>query len=228
MRVVIYARVSKPPRNRKYSQSLQEIELRQREQDVTNQLLKLREFADGKGWKLIREYVDRKSGKTSDRDQFQAMFAAARRKEFDIVLFWSLDRFSREGTVATLNHLSDLANSGVEFMSLQEQYVNSLGPWKHAIIGFLAAIAQQERLRISERTKAGLDRLRDAAKARGETLVLGRPSISTSLSVQVLDLKNQGITKLDDIASRVTYTTKGGDVRNPSTATIRRALARVA
>jgi DNA invertase Pin-like site-specific DNA recombinase len=41
------------------------------------------------------------------------MFAAASRREFDVVIFWSLDRFSREGTVETLQHLQRLTSYGV-------------------------------------------------------------------------------------------------------------------
>ena len=51
---------------------------------------------------MVHEYVDRATGKHGDRDQFQKMFAAASRREFDCLLFWSLDRLSREGTVETL------------------------------------------------------------------------------------------------------------------------------
>ncbi len=74
-------------------------------QDVENQLSNLREFCAKQGWPVVHEYIDDASGKRSDREQFQAMFAAASRREFDTVLFWSLDRFSREGVYETLQHL---------------------------------------------------------------------------------------------------------------------------
>lgn len=64
---------------------------------VENQLRQLREFCPKQGWAIVREFVDHASGKRGDREQFQAMFAAASRREFDTVLFWSLNRFSREG-----------------------------------------------------------------------------------------------------------------------------------
>jgi DNA invertase Pin-like site-specific DNA recombinase len=50
-----------------------------------------------------------------------------------------------------------------------QQYIDSLGVFGEAIIGVLAAVAAQERIRISERTKAGLTRTR----AQGTRL--GRP-----------------------------------------------------
>ena len=138
-------------------------------QDTENQLRQLRTFAATQDWSIVHEYVDRASGKRGDREQFQKMFSAASRREFDCLLFWSLDRLSREGTVKTLNHLERLNGYGVNYRSFTEQYLDSTGMFKEAVIGILAAVAKQERVRLSERTIAGLQR----AKAEGR--VGGRP-----------------------------------------------------
>jgi hypothetical protein len=76
-------------------------------------------------------------------------------RRFEVVLFWTLDRFSREGVTETLNHLQRLTATSVQFKSFTEQYLDSTGMFREAIIGFLAAIAKQERVRFSERIKAG-------------------------------------------------------------------------
>lgn len=136
-------------------------------QETENQLRQLRQFAATQGWTITAEYVDRVSGKRSDRDQFQNMFEAASRREFDILLFWSLDRLSREGTVETLNHLQRLTAYGVNYRSFTEQYLDSTGIFKEAVIGILAAVAKQERVRLSERTIAGLERARAAGRVGG-------------------------------------------------------------
>jgi DNA invertase Pin-like site-specific DNA recombinase len=138
-------------------------------QETENQLRQLREFARKMDWEIVHEYVDRASGKRGEGDQFQKMFAAASRREFDILLFWSLDRLSREGTVETLNHLQRLTSYGVNYRSYTEQYLDSTGIFKEAVIGILAAVAKQERVRISERVVAGLER------ARAQGRVGGRP-----------------------------------------------------
>jgi DNA invertase Pin-like site-specific DNA recombinase len=138
-------------------------------QDTDNQLRQLHKFAQSQNWTIVHEYVDRASGKRSDREQFQKMFDAASRREFDVLLFWSLDRLSREGTVETLNHLQRLTAYGVHYRSFTEQYLDSTGIFKEAVIGILAAVAKQERVRLSERTIAGLER----AKAQGR--IGGRP-----------------------------------------------------
>ena len=115
------------------------------------------------------EYVDKISGKTADRPAFREMFDAASRKEFDVVLFWSLDRFSREGVLETLQHLQKLTSHGVDWFSFKEEYLRSMGPWKEAVVSILSAIAKQERIRLSERVQAGLSR------AKAQDKVLGRP-----------------------------------------------------
>jgi DNA invertase Pin-like site-specific DNA recombinase len=173
MKTAIYARVS----------------TKDGRQDTENQLLQLRAFAKTQGWEIVHEYVDRASGKRSDREQFQKMFVAASKREFDCLLFWSLDRLSREGTVATLNHLERLTGYGIAYRSLQELYLDSTGIFKEAVVGILAAVAKQERVRLSERTKAGLER----AKAQGK--IGGRPKaedVDHKLVVKIGRLRMQG------------------------------------
>lgn len=148
LRCAIYARVSTDNKG----------------QDPLNQLLQLREFAIRQGWEIVGEYTDEVSAKNGDRRGFKALFADAARHRFDVLLFWSLDRLTREGTFKTHVYLKQLTDLGIKFKSYTEQYVDSLGVFGDAIIGLLAAMAQQERIRISDRTKAGIARLRAAGK----------------------------------------------------------------
>jgi DNA invertase Pin-like site-specific DNA recombinase len=154
MRIAIYSRVSTNT------------------QDTANQLVQLRVFAATQSWTIVREFVDVASGKNGDRQQFKALFAAASRREFDSVLFWSLDRFSREGVFETLQYLQRLTGYGVGYRSYSEQYLDSCGMFRDAVISILAVIAKQERVRLSERTLAGLA----IARARGR--IGGRPRVT--------------------------------------------------
>lgn len=154
-------------------------------QDNQNQLTQLRAFCGKQGWRLVMEYVDVGSGKSGDRAQFKALFAAASRREFDLVLFWSLDRFSREGVFETLTYLQTLTRYGVGYRSYTEQYLDSCGMFRDAVIGILAVIAKQERVRLSERTLAGLER------ARAEGRVGGRPRVNVDRN-RVLELHAAG------------------------------------
>jgi DNA invertase Pin-like site-specific DNA recombinase len=152
MRVVLYSRVS----------------TRDKGQDVQNQVAQLRDFAAGQGWNITKEYSDQASAKTANRRPgFVELFAAASRREFDIVLFWSLDRFSREGVLETLNELQQLNSWGVNWRSFTEQYLDSCGVFRDAVLSILATIAKQERVRLSERTIAGLDRARKQGRIGG-------------------------------------------------------------
>ena len=123
---------------------------------------------------IVAEFTDEMNGKRSDREGFQQMFAAASRREFDCVLFWLLDRFSREGVYETLQHLQRLTSYGVRHRSFTEQYLDSHGLFRDAVVSILATIAKQERIRLSERTIAGLER------ARSQGRVGGRPGSSAT------------------------------------------------
>ena len=169
MKVALYARVSTKDKG----------------QDTENQLAQLREFAAKQSWTIFREYVDRESGGTADREQFQAMFQNASQRKFDVLLFWAIDRLSREGVLETLQHLNRLTGYGVGYRSFTEQYFDSCGIFKDAVISIIATVAKQERVRLSERVKAGLERTRQKGTR------LGRPRVSAT-SADVLALRAEG------------------------------------
>ncbi len=155
MKAAVYARVSTKDKG----------------QETENQLRQLREFAALQGWTVYREYVDHETGKNDDRAEFQAMFRDASQRKFDVLLFWALDRLSREGVLETLQHLNRLTSYGVGYRSFTEQYFDSCGIFRDAVIAIIATVAKQERVRISQRVKAGLE----TARAKGKRL--GRPRV---------------------------------------------------
>ena len=155
MRVALYGRVSTKDKG----------------QETENQLRQLRAFAESQGWTIYREFVDRESAATDDREQFQAMFLDASQRRFDVLLFWALDRLSREGVLETLQHLNRLTSYGVGYRSFTEQYFDSCGIFRDAVIAIIATVAKQERVRLSQRVKAGLE----TARAKGKRL--GRPHV---------------------------------------------------
>ncbi len=176
MKVALYARVSTKDRGQEYE----------------NQLRELRAFVRrkrGEGWKIAHEYVDRASGKTADRVAFRKLFEDASRKQFDLVLFWSLDRFSREGVLETLQHLRRLTDQGVDWFSYREEYLRSTGPFRDAVLAILAAVAKQERIRISERVQAGLNRARAQGKRLGRPRAAVRPERVRALRKRGLSIR---------------------------------------
>src|SRR5262245_34958945 len=146
-------------------------------QDAANQSLQLLEYCQRQGWEFI-EYTDRMSGTRADRAAFVQMFEDARLKQFDIVLFWALDRFSREGTLKTLEYLQRLDNYGVAWKGFTEQYLDSTGMFRDAVIAILATIARQEHDRLSERVVAGLRRAKREGKLLGrKPIILDREKV---------------------------------------------------
>jgi|ERR1051325_1411202 DNA invertase Pin-like site-specific DNA recombinase len=135
-------------------------------QDTLNQLAAQRTYAKAQAWKVV-EFIDHETGKHADRAGLDALFLAASRREIDVVLVWALDRFTREGVAETFVHIKRLHDYGVEFESLTEPQFRTTGPAGELMIAISAWIAKQERVRISERTKAGLARVRAEGKHCG-------------------------------------------------------------
>lgn len=169
-------------------------------QTAETQLVPLRELAARQGWQVVAEFVDEASGARSDRPALKAMLAAAARRQFDLLLFWSLDRLSRQGALKTLEMLDQLTRCGVAWRSFTEPYLDSAGPFGEAIIALLASLARQERLRIQERV-------------RREGKRLGRPRRVFD-RLAVVELRRRGLS-WREVARRLGI----------STGTARRALA---
>ena len=177
MRVALYARVSTKDKG----------------QDTETQLVQLRAFCGQQGWNIHHEYVDRMSGKYGlKRPQFNALMEAASRCEFDLVLFWSLDRFSREGVLETLQHLQRLNGWGVNWRSHQESWLDSMGPFRDVVLALLATIAKQERVRLSERVHAGLEKAKRAGRHGGRPRVIVDREQVRKLRAQGLSLRAIG------------------------------------
>jgi DNA invertase Pin-like site-specific DNA recombinase len=173
MRAAIYTRVS----------------TRDRGQETANQGMQLREFWQAQNWIVIEEYEDYECGGKPDRPQFAAMIVEASRRRFDVVVFWALDRFTREGALQTLQYLNQLSSYGVGFRSFTEPYLDSCGIFKDAVIAILGTIAKQERVRISERVRAGLNRTRQQGTRSGRPI--GRPRAVFQRD-KVVELREQG------------------------------------
>ena len=158
-RVAIYARVSTDDKG----------------QDPENQLRHLRQWCERMSYPVVREYVEQENGSkgVEYRKKLAEVFDGAARREFDLLLVWSLDRFSREGMAATVAHMQRLASHGVAFRSFTEEHLSTENELvRNVLLAVLASLAKLEQEKISQRTKAGLER----ARARGK--ILGRPRFS--------------------------------------------------
>jgi DNA invertase Pin-like site-specific DNA recombinase len=172
MKVALYARVSKDEASSDGSL-----------QDPTNQLLPLKKFCEAMNWEVKEEntFIDRASGGSANRPEFQRMLSEVRQRHIDLILVWALDRFSREGMTNTLKYIQELKNYKCGLKSLQEAWLDtSQEGVAELLIAIFAWVAKEEKRKISERTKAALAKLKSQGK------VLGRPRID----------KNKGGTSL--------------------------------
>ena len=147
------------------------VSTRDKGQELENQLVPLREEAERMSLTIFKEYTDKVSGGNSNRPEFQQMLRDAKARKFDMILVWSLDRFSREGISNTLHYLEELKRNGVSLKSLQESWLDTSDEGMgQLLIAIMSWVAKQERVRISQRTKAGLVRAKENGKS------LGRPN----------------------------------------------------
>jgi DNA invertase Pin-like site-specific DNA recombinase len=173
MRIAIYARVSTDDKG----------------QDPENQLRELRAWCAHAGHTIAREYVEAGSGRKGGdkRKQFAALFDDAAKRKFDCVLFWALDRFSREGMAQTIGHLQRLTSYGVSFHSYTEPHLTTDNELvRNILLALLSSLAKVEAQKISERTKAGMAR----AKAKG--IKIGRPKLGIELRQKIAQRAAKG------------------------------------
>lgn len=140
------------------------------DQEPENQLAELRRYVQARDWSAAEaEYIDRGvSGSKDRRAALDRLLTDARRRRFDLVVVWRLDRLGRN-----LKHLVTLLDElqalGIAFVSLGEG-IDCTTPAGKLQLHILAALAEFERARIAERVRAGLARVRAAGGH------LGRPA----------------------------------------------------
>lgn len=161
MNIAIYMRVSSKLRGRAAARQ------DDCQQQTENQKLQLEKFAASQGWNITATFVDHESGTKAAHPGFVALMDAASRHEFDLVLVWALDRFSREGIGRTCDHLRRLAGWKVAFRSYSESFLDTSGPFAELVTALFAFFAAFEHNRIVERTVAGQQRAKAAGKQIG-------------------------------------------------------------
>jgi len=170
LKVALYARVSLTEDAKEFTKDGCLIK-NKRFQDPENQLQPLRDWAKALGYEVVEEYVDKKSGADANRPRFRKMLQDASMRRFNGILIWKLDRFSREGIVPTISYIKRLRDRGVFLKSLSDSWIDTENEGVTDIIMAVMAYASaEERKNISQRTKAGIARLKRIGQWKG-----GRP-----------------------------------------------------
>jgi DNA invertase Pin-like site-specific DNA recombinase len=157
-------------------------------QTTDNQVRELRKVARRHGWKVGASYIDHGVSGATGRDrrpELDRLFKAANRREFDLIMAWSVDRLGR-----SLQHLvgflDEIHAKGVD-LYLHQQNIDTSTPSGKAMFQMAGVFAEFERRMIQERVRAGLERAREEGKA------LGRPKVSARTEAQIRRTREQGM-----------------------------------
>ncbi len=153
------------------------------DQKVDLQLDALRQYSEARQQTVFKEYIDHISGAKDSRPALNEMLADARRRKFDAIVVWKIDRLGRS-VAHLLSVLSELHSLGVSFVSLQEA-IDTATPAGKMVFTFLGAVAEFERAIISERVRSGMK----AAKKRGRKC--GRPKCKVDIG-KLKKLRSEG------------------------------------
>lgn len=143
-------------------------------QTTENQRPEVVQLARARGLDVVAVYEEAASA-AKHRASYERMMLGAHRGEFDVLVVWALDRFGRN-MVGNLTAVLELDRLGVQVVSVREPWLDTGGPVRSLLVAIFSWLAQQERERISERTKIGLDRARRAGKR------IGRPRAQVDLA----------------------------------------------
>lgn len=138
------------------------------DQHPENQLPELRAWAQRRGFEVVQVYTVQESAwRGAHQKALTEVYADAHLGRFQVLLVWALDRLSREGIAATLEIIGRLGRHQVKVLSLQEPWTDVQGPTQELFLAIAAWVAQQESARRSERTKAGIARVKESGKHVG-------------------------------------------------------------
>lgn len=155
-------------------------------QKVDLQLNELRDFVARSGWSIHQEYIDQSfTGANTNRPAFLAMMEAARKRKFDVLVVWKLDRLSRS-LKDLINTLDDLGSCGIDFVSYDNNLDTST-PTGKLVFQIVGAVAEFEKDIIRERVIAGLAN----AKLKGKRL--GRPPIQEEVYEKAQHMHSEGL-----------------------------------
>jgi DNA invertase Pin-like site-specific DNA recombinase len=157
-------------------------------QTAANQLAEVRQLAIARGYEpIVYEEVE---SAAKARPVFDRLMRDVHAGRVQAVAVWALDRMHRSMTGA-INTVLECDRLGVPVLSVREGWLDTSGPVRPLLVAIFGWVAEQERTRLIERTKAGLER------ARREGKRLGRPPASPVLLHAARDLVAAGVPVAD-------------------------------
>lgn len=157
-------------------------------QSPENQLEELKAVATSMKWEIVKTYVDHGVSGAKEKESraaFKALCEGAVRREFDIIMAWSVDRLGRS-LQQLVSFLSDISAIGVD-LYLHKQGIDTTTPTGKAMFFMCSVFAEFERDVVRERVFSGLNR----ARSRG--VVLGRPRTHVHVENKIKKYRKKGM-----------------------------------
>ena len=143
----------------------------QTEQSIEGQLRVCQDYAKANDILILDTYIDRAMTGTNDnRADFQRMIKDSARKEWNYVLVYKLDRFSRD-KYATAIHKKTLKDNGVKVLSAMENIPDT--PEGIILESLLEGMNQYYSAELSQKVKRGMKETRLKGLYQGGTLPYG-------------------------------------------------------
>lgn len=147
------------------------------EQNSDAQRPELEEMAAARGFDVVEVFDESGvSGVAPRRPVLRSLLEGAHRGRFDVVLVWALDRIGRS-SVEVIQVVQQLDAARVQLISAREAWLDLAGPTRALLLAIFGWLAEFERDRLIERTRAGMDRARRAGR------IIGRPEAAVPLAM---------------------------------------------
>jgi DNA invertase Pin-like site-specific DNA recombinase len=192
-------------------------------QDPELQRADLEVVCQQRGWQTVQVYeVEESAFGRTPRQQFQVMLEDARKGKFDVLVVWSLDRFSREGEWSVSRIMAALQDWNIRFYSYNEPFLDTTGPFAGFLIPLFAWLARQESIRKGKAVRLGMDK----ARAKGKTI--GRPVVVDRVDAAlVVQLRQEGKSWREIAEAHPPVKSASGRRVRPSVGSIRRTFTKI-
>lgn len=143
-------------------------------QETANQRPAVLQLCKARGYEIVRVY-DETASTLKKRPVFDRMMVDAHRGEFQVLVTWAIDRLGRD-LLTNINAVRRLSECGVRVVSVQETWLDTGGPVADLLLCVFSWLAESERRRIGERSKAAIER------ARANGIRIGRPPVQIDVA----------------------------------------------
>jgi DNA invertase Pin-like site-specific DNA recombinase len=162
------------------------------DQTTDNQRRDLERLAELRGWRVVGAYEDAGISGAKGREQrpgLSALLADAKKRRFDIALFWSVDRLGRS-TMEVTRNMGELDACAVAQFYFKESMDTSTAHGR-AMLEMAAVFATLERAMIRERVMSGIARVKATGRTKSGRPI-GRPVVDPKVAAKVVAMRQAG------------------------------------